>query len=61
MSLQLVRGREEKPPSRTARANKPTVAHLQTATLQAKAAAPERKTALRFPVGASARAFYRHF
>lgn len=61
MSLQLVRGREEKPPSRAARANKPTVAHLQTATLQAKAADPERKTALRFPVGPATRAFYRHF
>jgi lysine 2,3-aminomutase len=61
MSLQLVRGREEKPPSRTARANKPILTSLQTAPVQAKAAAPERKTALRFPVGAETRAFYRRF
>ncbi len=60
MSLQLVRGREDKPPSRGARANKPT-AHLQDASVGTRIEAPERKTALRFPVGPDTRAFYKHF
>jgi lysine 2,3-aminomutase len=60
MSLQLVRGREAKSPSRAAGASEPRV-DIQTAEFKARAEMPERKTALRFPVGASTRAFYRRF
>src|SRR3981189_3541524 len=62
MTLQLLRGRDLRPPSR--REREPTAvskAPLQTHSPQAQIEAPARKKALRFPVNRDARAFYRHF
>ncbi|HEX2592126.1 MAG TPA: KamA family radical SAM protein [Rhizomicrobium sp.] len=61
MSLQLVRGREDKPPSRTARANKSITLQIAHPTTQTKPVEPARKTALRFPIGPDTRAFYKEF
>src|SRR3981081_3328664 len=62
MNVQLLRGRDLRPPSRRERL--PTAVSkttLQTHTAPAKIEAPARKKALRFPVNRDARAFYRHF
>ncbi len=61
MSLQLVRGREEKPPSRGARAKHPQSANLHEATTAAEPEVQATKTALPFPVGRETRAFYKRF
>jgi lysine 2,3-aminomutase len=62
MNLQLLRGRDLRPPSRhehirPAAVSDSTITTLATATIEA----PARKKALRFPVNSDTRAFYRHF
>jgi lysine 2,3-aminomutase len=66
MSLQMLRGRELKPPLRdrsTARENARSPAPLGEAgkVQNLRAARPEAKTALRFPVSPLSRSFYRRF
>ena len=56
MGLQLLRGREQKPPLREVRG---TGAHLQEATQVTNIGAA--RTALRFPVNPDTKAFYRRF
>src|SRR4051812_31138961 len=60
MNLQLLRGRDLRPPSRSARVLPAVVPESQTQAELAQLPSP-RKTVLRFPVGAATRAFYRHF
>jgi len=62
MTLQLLRGRDLRPPPRRERL--PTAVSttpLQTLTAPPQIEAPARKKALPFPVNRDARAFYRHF
>ena len=61
MTLQLLRGRDLRPPSRRERLPIAVPTQLQTHTAAAQIEAPARKKALRFPVNRDARAFYRHF
>ncbi len=64
MSLQLLRGRELKPPSRTTRSKPDASAGTQSIEaipLPRIGGAPKGKPVLRFPVGAETRAFYRRF
>jgi lysine 2,3-aminomutase len=63
MSLQIARGREAKPPLRTDSPRQDVRPQLKEATGAAASthAAPVKKTALRFPVNADTRAFYKHF
>jgi lysine 2,3-aminomutase len=64
MSLQIARGREAKPPLRTDRQRQDVRPQLKEATGAAAATTPAttaKKTALRFPVNADTRAFYKHF
>ena len=61
MTLQLLRGRDLRPPSRRERLPTAVPKQLQTHTATAQIEAPARKKALRFPVNRDARAFYRHF
>jgi lysine 2,3-aminomutase len=63
MSLQLLRGREAKPPLRTGRQKPVAIAFLQpTESKQIPTIGKARaKPALRFPVGPETRAFYRRF
>src|SRR5580765_1347983 len=62
MNLQLLRGRDLRPPSRrerlpTAVSQSPLPTHIATAQIEA----PARKKTFPFPVNRDARAFYRHF
>ncbi len=62
MNLQLLRGRDLRPPSRHERlgpaaVSESAIKNIATATLEA----PARKKALRFPVNPDTRAFYRRF
>src|SRR5258706_5964876 len=62
MNLQLLRGRDLRPPSRSERINPAAISEAPSdnkiaSTLQA----PVRKKALRFPVNSATRAFYRRF
>jgi lysine 2,3-aminomutase len=66
MSLQMLRGRELKPPLRdrsTARGEtrSPTSISEAGKVQSLRAARPEQKTALRFPVSPKSRSFYRRF
>jgi lysine 2,3-aminomutase len=64
MSLQLLRGREIKPPPRAARSKPDASAGTQsteTNPLPRIGGAPKGKPVLRFPVSAETRAFYRRF
>jgi lysine 2,3-aminomutase len=65
MSLQVLRGRELKPPLRgrsSARADRRSATHLgEAGKVQALRETPEKKTALRFPVSPETRSFYRKF
>ena len=64
MSLQLVRGRELKPPSREEDISKPAgsgTPHKQAPTLLPRNSKTVSKTALRFPVSPETRSFYRRF
>jgi len=64
MSLQLLRGRELKPPSRVTRSKSDASADSQpveTNPLPRIGGAPKGKPVLRFPIGAETRAFYRRF
>ncbi len=68
MNLQLLRGRDLRPPSRRDSVDpvaapgfaQPQRAQQQSSNAKIKAG-PERKQALRFPVSPSSRAFYRRF
>src|SRR5258708_37596558 len=62
MNLQLLRGRDLRPPSRSERIKPAAISEAPSdnkiaSTLQA----PVRKKALRFPVNSATRAFYRRF
>jgi lysine 2,3-aminomutase len=64
MSLQLLRGREAKPPLRTGRQKpvaSPAFQPAEAKQIPTIGKAPRPKPALRFPVGAETRAFYRRF
>src|SRR5258706_8644777 len=66
MSLQVLRGRELKPPSRgrsTARADRRSATLLGEAgkVQSLRAGSLEKRTALRFPVSPETRSFYRQF
>jgi lysine 2,3-aminomutase len=66
MSLQMLRGRELKPPLRgrsTARVDARSASLLSEAgkVQSLRAAQPEKKTTLRFPVSPQSRSFYRRF
>jgi len=64
MSLQLLRGREAKPPLRTGRQKpvaSPAFQPAEAKQIPTIGRAPRPKPALRFPVGAETRAFYRRF
>ena len=62
MNLQLLRGRDLRPPSRRPRlSNVVSESTLSTTIPTAEIEAPARKKTLRFPVNRDARAFYRHF
>src|ERR1043166_6624722 len=63
MSLQLVRGRELKPPLRSGREKpiaSPTLLRTETQSLP-RIGKPKAKPRLTFPVGPETRAFYRRF
>jgi lysine 2,3-aminomutase len=59
MSLQLLRGREAKPPLRSVRSTGETGPQLKEAT--PASVVPVKKAALRFPVGPDTREFYKTF
>ena len=61
MTLQLLRGRDLRPPSRRERVPTAVSTASQTHPAPTQIEAPARKKALRFPVNRDARAFYRHF
>jgi len=61
MSLQIARGREAKPPLRPLRSKQDVRPRLQEAIDRFSAAAPTKKTVLRFPVNPDTKAFYRKF
>ncbi len=64
MSLQLLRGRELKPPSRIARSEPDAsvgTQSIEATPLPRIGGAPKGKPVLRFPVGSGTRAFYRRF
>jgi lysine 2,3-aminomutase len=62
MNLQLLRGRDLRPPSRSARVKPAAVPGTPSeATNGTQQEAPARKIALRFPVSSETRAFYRKF
>ncbi len=64
MSLQMLRGRELKPPLRSVRPKPDTRSGTilkEATTLNTIGAKPARPVALRFPVRPETRAFYRHF
>lgn len=61
MSLQLLRGRELKPPSRPNRSPKAVSTPDNAPSLPRIGKAARSKTVLRFPVGEETRAFYRRF
>ena len=62
MNLQLLRGRDLRPPSRHERVNSAVVTDTAIPSITpAKLEAPARKKALRFPVSHDTRAFYRRF
>lgn len=62
MNLQLLRGRDLRPPSRQERVEPAAIPNTVITSLPtAKLEAPARKKALRFPVNTDTRAFYRRF
>jgi lysine 2,3-aminomutase len=63
MNLQLLRGRDLRPPSRHERTSNAAVSKtpIQSNISPTPIEAPARKKALRFPVNATTRAFYRRF
>ena len=62
MNLQLLRGRDLRPPPRHDRVEPAAVPSTAVTTLPtANIEAPARKKALRFPVNTDTRAFYRRF
>ncbi len=61
MNLQLLRGRDLRPPSRRERIPAVSESSLPSHTVPTQFEAPARKKALSFPVNRDTRAFYRHF
>jgi lysine 2,3-aminomutase len=61
MGLQIARGREARPPLRSVRSKQDARPQLKEVSTGTVIAAPPRKVALRFPVSADTRAFYKRF